>query len=53
MYEQRREAIKQYKNYSLSAKQAREKALSYYVLTQGLVSAFITIAYDNKDLKPI
>ncbi len=52
-YKRRREATKQYKNRGLSAKQAREKALSYYVLTRGLVSAFITMAYDGKDPKPM
>jgi hypothetical protein len=52
-YERRREAIEQYENRGLSAKQAREKASSYYVLTRGLVSAFITMAHDGKDPKPI
>ena len=52
-YERRREAIKQYESRSLSTKSAQEKASSYYVLTQGLVRAFITIAYNSKDPKPI
>ena len=53
VYERQREAIEQYKNRDLSAKQAREKASSHYVLTQGLVNAFITMAHDSKDPKPI
>jgi len=52
-YERRREAIEQYENRGLSAKQAREKASSHYVLTRGLVSAFMTMAHDSKDPKPM
>jgi RecQ family ATP-dependent DNA helicase len=52
-YERRREAIEQYENRGLSAKQAREKASSHYVLTRGLVSAFMTMAHDGKDPKPM
>ncbi|KAK6591982.1 hypothetical protein H4I95_11932 [Botrytis cinerea] len=52
-YERRREAIEQYENRSLSAKQAREKASSHYILTRGLVSAFMTMAHDGKDPKPM
>ncbi|PVH68390.1 hypothetical protein DL98DRAFT_441300, partial [Cadophora sp. DSE1049] len=52
-YERRREAVEQYENRGLSTKRAKEKASSYYVLTRGLVHAFITIAYDGKDPTPI
>ena len=52
-YKRRREAIKQYKNRGLSAKQAREKASSHYILTRDLVSAFITMAHNSKDPKPM
>ncbi|TVY54591.1 hypothetical protein LSUE1_G010168, partial [Lachnellula suecica] len=52
-YKRRQEAIKQYKNRGLSAKQAREKASSYYVLIQGLINAFMTMAHDSKDPKPM
>ncbi|KAK6591453.1 hypothetical protein H4I96_12363 [Botrytis cinerea] len=52
-YERRREAIEQYENRGLSAKQAREKASSHYILTRGLVSAFMTMAHDGKDPKPM
>ncbi|KAK6591435.1 DNA helicase [Botrytis cinerea] len=52
-YERRREAIEQYENRGLSAKQAREKASSHYILTRGLVSAFMTMAHDGKDPTPM
>ena len=52
-YERRREAIEQYENRGLSAKQAREKASSHYILTRGLVSVFMTMAHDSKDPKPM
>jgi hypothetical protein len=52
-YERQREAIKQYENCDLSAKQAREKASSHYVLTRGLVNAFMIMAHDSKDPKLI
>jgi hypothetical protein len=52
-YERRREAIEQYESCSLSAKQAKEKASSHYVLIRGLISAFITMAHDGQDPKPI
>ena len=53
IYKRRREAIEQYENRGLSAKQAREKASSHYVLIRGLVSAFMTMAHDSKDPKPM
>ena len=37
----------------MSTKRAKEKVFSYYVLTRGLVHAFMTIAHDGKDPKPI
>jgi hypothetical protein len=37
----------------LSLEAAREKVLSYYILTQGLVCSFMTMAYDSKDPKPM
>ncbi len=52
-YERRQEAIEQYKNRGLSTKRAKEKASSYYVLTRGLVHAFMTMAYDRKDPTPM
>ncbi len=52
-YKRRQEAIEQYKNRGLSIKRAKEKASSHYVLTQGLVYTFITIAYNRKDPTPM
>lgn len=52
-YERRREAIEQYENRGLSAKKAGEKASSHYVLTRGLVHAFMTMAHDGKDPTPM
>lgn len=52
-YERRREAIEQYENRGLSAKVARKKALSHYVLIRGLVGAFMTMVYDGKDPRPM
>jgi hypothetical protein len=52
-YEQRRETIIHYKSHRINTKKTRDKTDSYYVLTRRLVYAFMTIAYDNKDPKPI
>lgn len=52
-YERRREAIEQYESRGLSTKAAQEKASSHYVLTRGLVRAFMTMAHDGKDPKPM
>jgi hypothetical protein len=52
-YKRRREAIEQYKSRGWSVKKARDKADSYYVLTRRLVHAFITMAHNGKDPKPI
>jgi hypothetical protein len=52
-YERRREAIERYQNRRLSAKQAKEKASSHYVLTRGMVRAFMTMAHDGNDPKPM
>ena len=52
-YERRQEAIVQYEDRGLSTKKAKEKASSYYVLIQGLVYAFITMAYNGKDPTPM
>ncbi|KAH7418916.1 hypothetical protein BKA64DRAFT_614191, partial [Cadophora sp. MPI-SDFR-AT-0126] len=52
-YERRREAIEQYENRGLSRKRAKEKASSHYVLTRGLVRAFMTMAHDGKDPTPM
>jgi hypothetical protein len=52
-YEQRRESIAYYENRRLSIKQARDKVDSYYIITRRLVYAFMTIAYDSKDPKPM
>jgi superfamily II DNA helicase RecQ len=51
--ERRREAIAQYESRGLSAKQAQDKADSHYVLTRRLVRAFMTMAHDDQDPKPI
>ncbi|KAH6702795.1 hypothetical protein BKA61DRAFT_704075 [Leptodontidium sp. MPI-SDFR-AT-0119] len=48
-YERRREAIAHYESRGLSAK----KADSHYVLTRRLVHAFMTMAHDGKDPKPM
>jgi RecQ family ATP-dependent DNA helicase len=48
-YERRREAITHYESRGLSAK----KADSHYVLTRRLVHAFMTMAHDGKDPKPM
>jgi hypothetical protein len=37
----------------LSVKQAKEKASNYYILKQGLVYAFMTMAYNGKDPTPM
>ena len=52
-YERRREAIVHYESRGLSAKKAQDKADSYYVLTRRLVHAFMTMAHDGKDPKPM
>ena len=52
-YERRREAIAQYESRGLSMKQARDKADSHYVLTRRMVCAFMTMAHDDQDPKPI
>jgi RecQ family ATP-dependent DNA helicase len=52
-YERRREAIAHYESRGLSVKQARDKADSHYVLTRRLVRAFMTIAHDEQDPKPM
>jgi hypothetical protein len=48
-YERRREAITHYESRGLSAK----KADSHYMLTRRLVHAFMTMAHDGKDPKPM
>jgi len=52
-YKRRQESITHYKSRGLSTKKAQDKADSYYVLTRRLVYAFMTIAYDSKDPKPM
>ena len=52
-YERRREAIAQYESRGLSAKRAQEKAHSHYVLTRRMVRAFMTMAHDDQDPKPM
>jgi len=52
-YERRREAIAHYESRGLSAKKARDEADSHYVLTRRLVHAFMTMAHNGKDPKPM
>jgi RecQ family ATP-dependent DNA helicase len=52
-YERRREAIAHYEGRGMSAKKARDEADSHYVLTRRLVHAFMTMAHDGKDPKPM
>jgi hypothetical protein len=52
-YKRRREAIAHYDSCRLSAKKAGDEADSYYVLTRRLVHAFMTMAHDGKDPKPM
>ncbi|KAK6591426.1 hypothetical protein H4I95_12206 [Botrytis cinerea] len=52
-YERRREAIAQYKERGLSPETAKERASSHYTLTRRLVRAFMTMAHDDQDPKPM
>jgi hypothetical protein len=52
-YERRREAIAHYEGRGLCARKARDEADSHYVLTRRLVHAFMTMAHDGKDPKPM
>jgi hypothetical protein len=52
-YERRWEAIAQYESRGWSMKQARDKADSHYVLTRRLFRAFMTMAHDDQDPKPM
>ena len=52
-YKWRREAIAHYEGRGMSAKKARDEADSHYVLTRRLVHAFMTMAHDGKDPKPM
>ncbi|KAK6591445.1 hypothetical protein H4I95_12198 [Botrytis cinerea] len=52
-YERRREAIAQYEERGLSPETAKERASSHYTLTRRLVRAFMTMAHDDQDPKPM
>jgi hypothetical protein len=52
-YEQQQESIAYYESRRLNTKQARDKTNSHYIVTRRLVHAFMTMAHDNKNPKPI
>jgi hypothetical protein len=52
-YKKQQARIKQLEEHRYTTNKAKQKAQSYYHLIQGIVSQFITIAYNNYDPTPI